>query len=85
MSEIEKQWYVVRAIGGKEAKVKELPANQQMEIRRTLEAKFAASAGKNAQKAAAKQLPAADKKGGAQPKQKAKQSRSGSDYLGQKK
>lgn len=68
-----------------EAKVKELPANQQMEIRRTLEAKFAASAGKNAQKAAAKQLPAADKKGGAQPKQKAKQSRSGSDYLGQKK
>ena len=36
-----------------EAKVKELPANQQMEIRRTLEAKFAASAGKNAQRAAA--------------------------------
>ena len=70
-----------------EAKVKELPANQQMEIRRTLEAKFAASTGKNAQKSAPKQLPAADgKKGGAQqPKQKAKQSRSGSDYLGQKK
>ena len=69
-----------------EAKVKEIPLNQQIEIRKTLEAKLSASTGgKNPakEKSDKNQLPA-EKKGGTQ-KPKSKTSRGGSDYLGKKK
>ncbi len=69
-----------------EAKVKEIPLNQQIEIRRTLEAKLSASTGGKTsakEKGEKKQLPA-EKKSGSQ-KGKAKTGRGGSDYLGQKK
>ena len=67
-----------------EAKVKEIPVNQQIEIRKTLEAKLSASTGKAAAKQEKKQLPAEKKNAPAQ-KGKGKQNKSGSDYLGQKK
>ena len=67
-----------------EAKVKEIPVNQQIEIRKTLEAKLSASTGKTATKQEKKQLPAEKKNAPAQ-KGKGKQNKSGSDYLGQKK
>ncbi len=69
-----------------EAKVKEIPLNQQIEIRKTLEAKLSASTGGKSpakEKSDKNQLPA-EKKGGTQ-KPKSKTSRSGSDYLGKKK
>ena len=69
-----------------EAKVKEIPLNQQIEIRKTLEAKLSASTGgKNPakEKNDKNQLPA-EKKGGTQ-KPRSKTVRGGSDYLGKKK
>lgn len=66
-----------------EAKVKALPADQQIELRRRLEAKLSAS-GKQPAREEKKQLPAEKKSAPAQ-KGKAKAGKGGSEYLGRKK
>ena len=66
-----------------EAKVKALPADQQIELRRRLEAKLGAS-GKQPAREEKKQLPAEKKSAPAQ-KGKAKAGKGGSEYLGRKK
>ena len=65
-----------------EAKVKELPADQQIELRRRLETKLSAS-GKQPAREEKKQLPAEKKSAPAQ-KGKQKAGKGGSEYLGRK-
>lgn len=65
-----------------ETKVQEIPLNQQIELRRVLEKKMAASTGKSQQKEEKKKLPGEKK---TPQKSKGKSGQSSSDYMGTKK